>query len=298
MSYFTERHGIREPVKHTTKITIEMYALLFDCCEKYYDNIAWKFPEQCLDGNGICGMDIDKFNNELMFERPSLYRGYNKKIVKPEKNEEYDQYALLDLIEFFANNVRDISFRYWHSYFRHDDLSFAETYNVFDAFRNEINNIFRKTGLMYTLTDKKNVERVIEDSTLTAEVETIVKTIKEIGTRELLEEAIMLFKQPNPSAMKMAVDKIWDAFERLKTYHGADKQKKASIEKIANDISNGQAEYIKLFNDEFSALTNIGNNFRIRHHETNKINITDQRHYDYFFNRCLSLISLAIQYLQ
>ena len=40
------------------------------------------------------------------------------------------------------------------------------------------------------------------------------------------------------------------------------------------------------------------NDYRIRHHETDKVEITDVRYYDYFFNRCLSLIALAIQYLQ
>jgi hypothetical protein len=53
-----------------------------------------------------------------------------------------------------------------------------------------------------------------------------------------------------------------------------------------------------LFEEEFRVLTNIGNRFCIRHHETNKINITDIRHCDYFFNRCLSLIALALQYLK
>ena len=74
--------------------------------------------------------------------------------------------------------------------------------------------------------------------------------------------------------------------------------KKTSATKIVNDIANGQADFIALFNTEFKALTDIGNNFRIRHHETNKIDITDIRHFDYFFNRCLSLIGLAIQYLE
>jgi len=45
-------------------------------------------------------------------------------------------------------------------------------------------------------------------------------------------------------------------------------------------------------------LTSIGNKYRIRHHETDKIDITDVRYYDYLFNRCLSLIALAIKYLQ
>lgn len=63
-------------------------------------------------------------------------------------------------------------------------------------------------------------------------------------------------------------------------------------------MANSQQDFIKLFDDEFRTLTSIGNDFRIRHHEISKIDITDNRHYDYFFNRCLSLIALAIQYLR
>ena len=87
------------------------------------------------------------------------------------------------------------------------------------------------------------------------------------------------------------------AIERLKTYY-ATMGKKSSASKIVGDIAGGNLNYIALFNAEFKALTDIGNDFRIRHHETSKIDITDPRHYDYFFNRCLSLIALAIQYLQ
>ena len=303
MSYFTERHGMRKPIECTSTITVEMYALLFDCCEKYYDNIAWKFPEQCPDGNGICGIDMSKFSNELMFEIPSLYRGYNGQIEKPRKkdysrdDEEFDQYALFDLIELIAINIRDISNRFWHSYWSHNDLRFANANNTFLKFRNEINSIFEKTGLLYTLTDKKAIERVIENSVLSADVEDAVKTIGEPGTKELLYEAVVLFKQPSPAARKTAVEKMWDALERLKTYYTT-LDKKASAEKIVNDMSNGQAEFVKLFNEEFRALTDIGNGFRIRHHETNKTDIVDMQHFDYFFNRCLSLISSAIHYLK
>ena len=73
--------------------------------------------------------------------------------------------------------------------------------------------------------------------------------------------------------------------------------KKSSVTKIVDDMSNSHTSFVDLFNDEFKALTGIGNNYRIRHHETDKIDITDIKHYDYFFNRCLSLIALAIQYL-
>jgi hypothetical protein len=74
--------------------------------------------------------------------------------------------------------------------------------------------------------------------------------------------------------------------------------KKASVAKIVDDMANSRVEFSTIFDEEFRALTKIGNDFRIRHHETNKTDITDSRHYDYFFNRCLSLIALAIQYLK
>ena len=63
-------------------------------------------------------------------------------------------------------------------------------------------------------------------------------------------------------------------------------------------MANDHDDFAELFNTEFMILTDIGNKYRIRHHETNKIDIIDIRYYDYLFNRCLSLIALAIQYLE
>ena len=67
---------------------------------------------------------------------------------------------------------------------------------------------------------------------------------------------------------------------------------------MISNMAAGQPAYIELFTAEFKVLTKIGNEYRIRHHETDKIEIMDLRFYDYFFNRCLSLLALAIQYLQ
>ena len=304
MSYFTERHGMREPIEQTSTITIEMYSLLFDCCEKYLENLAWLFPNWCPDGYGCCGLDYEKYNNALMFEIPALFRDkYNKKIKKPiysgpfQQADDFDQYALLDFIEYIGFNCKDITVRDFHSYFMHNHINLLETSSVFKNFYKEINNIFNKTGLLYILTPNKLIERVVENDIISQKIKTDIETLKEPGIKELMEEAINLFKQPNPVALKTAVEKIWDALERLKTFY-TEFDKKDSIKKIVNDMSNGQADFLNLFNEEFITLTNIGNNFRIRHHETDRIDITDIRHYDYFFNRCLSLISLAIQYLK
>ncbi len=307
MAYYTERHGMRKPIEKTYSITPEKYSLLLKCCEKYDQNIAWKYPLQCPDGYGCCGLDRNLFESDLAFEIPSLYRGRDGSVVPPEshynifdneaKCDEYDQYSLLDYIEFYANNCRDVAIGDYHRYYGHNHLICKPTANVFFQFQEEINGVFNKTGLLYQLTDEKTIERTVEVGPLTSEIEQSIAVIQEKGTRELLQEAIAKYREPYPQSSRDAVEKIWDALERLKTYYTS-LDKKASAAKIVNDMGNGESRFVELFNTEFKALTDIGNAFRIRHHETNKVDITDQRHYDYFFNRCLSLIALAIQYLQ
>ena len=99
MSYYTQRHGLRQPVEKTYDITYEMYAMLFDCCEKYFENIACKYPEECPDGNGCCGISYSKFNNALTFEIPTLFKDGRGCIAKPQRatgyydgdDDQYDQ---------------------------------------------------------------------------------------------------------------------------------------------------------------------------------------------------------------
>lgn len=307
MAYYTERHGMRRPVAKTYDISIEKYALLLHCCEKYYNNLAWKYPAQCPDGQGCCGLDHEQFRLDLRYEIPTLYRDTADCIAVPtvhhnifssnDEEDEYDQFALLDLIEFFAANVRDVVVGSFHSYFGHHHLTCQNSRNVCAQFRDEINDIFRKTGLLYELNTDLQVERIVENSPLTPAVESAIAAVKEAGARELLQEAILLHRSPYPADIRDAVEKLWDAYERLKTYYTT-MNKAKSAEKIVNDMAAGQAPYVTLFDTEFRALTKIGNDYRIRHHETDKVEITDVRYYDYFFNRCLSLIALAIQYLQ
>lgn len=89
-----------------------------------------------------------------------------------------------------------------------------------------------------------------------------------------------------------AIEKLWDAFERIKTYLiGKDKKEKAEslIKLISNEINSS------IFETEFKTLTDIGNNYMIRHAETDKIRINDNINQDYLFFRMLALLNLAIQ---
>ena len=88
----------------------------------------------------------------------------------------------------------------------------------------------------------------------------------------------------------MAVEKLWDAFERIKTYFGPDKKKAVEIliKQISGDLNNTH------FNEEFKKFTNIGNNYRIRHHETNKAEIKEDKYLSYLFFSMLNLLNLCL----
>jgi len=185
-----------------------------------------------------------------------------------------------DLQTFIMNNYPRFVF---------DAIELFDKYNN-NTFSDEVNLIFQNHGFPFRLSGGK-----IERTKLIIDTKEI---IREPGLRELIDQACSLYRSDNISEKQIAVEKLWDAFERLKTYYGTGNQKGASAEKIVNYISNNDNNYISLFNEEFIKLTKIGNDFRIRHHEMNKIDITDANYYDYFFQRCFALIDLALKYLK
>jgi hypothetical protein len=207
----------------------------------------------------------------------------------------FDPHSILDLIEIIGENCKGNEKIYYHSFCGHHHLKLLDTRNIFKDFREAINTKFTVTGLLYELTDTKKVGRVIQHSTFSPSVESNIKSIKEQGLNDLLNDACNLFKSREPKNTKFAVKYLWHAFERLKTYY-APLDKKESSDKIINDMSCSQEEIKTIFTDEFDKLTKIGNKFTIRHSEIGIIEINDQRHYDYFFNRCLALIATAIQH--
>lgn len=303
MSYYTERHGLRAPIEKTYEVTIDRYNMLFDCCERYFENIAWQYPNQCPDNNALCyGLDILKFSEDMTYEIPTLFKESGIVSKPKEKHnifssgyecDDYDQNALFDLIELVCEKSRDIVNKNYHKFFGHYDLEFGETSNIKGTFIDDINKIFAKTGLLYELSKSGIINRIVENTPISKQLLEDIDELNEQGLKELLDTAISYHLASDPSKNRDAVEKIWDAFERLKTYYG---DKKSSSDKIIEEMALND-KYFQLFNDEFKTLTQIGNSFRIRHHEKDKIEIPDIRYCDYLFNRCLSLIGTTIKYL-
>ena len=108
----------------------------------------------------------------------------------------------------------------------------------------------------------------------------------------LLNTARQKFLDPDVHDRREALEKLWDAWERLKTLESSDKQ--ASVRALLDKVSNEPA-FRKVLETEARALTEIGNSFMIRHSEIGKVPIQDDEHVDYLFHRMFVLIRLILR---
>ena len=108
----------------------------------------------------------------------------------------------------------------------------------------------------------------------------------------LLEKACDAFRDPAPSKQYDALKDLWDAFERAKTIHPSQDKKQgiaALLERASDD-----AAVRDVLSVEMKALSDIGNQFHIRHFETNRTPLTEPALVDYFFHRMLALLQALL----
>ena len=101
---------------------------------------------------------------------------------------------------------------------------------------------------------------------------------------------------------KVSILILWNKLEmllrKLKLTVTNQLYKKKFADNIIDELSDGNNDDRCMFTSEFKSLTDIGNSYRIRHHETNKIDIRRDLYYKYFYKRGLVLISIIIENLQ
>lgn len=234
---------------------------------------------------------MNEYNETFMFTSETNFNYYKsindlvlEDITKFYIPKHYVGSELVEINEFsdFKEGTRPFTvFDVIESFNRHTTKS--------SQFRNEINAIFKLNNINVELRNGEvhstsNKAIGLDDST----------NINEAGLEELIRTAEDSY---NKGEYSYAVEKIWDAFERIKTYYPT-LDKKKSEEKIINDISYGNEHIKKMFDNEFKVLTDTGNSYRIRHHEINKIDISKELHYKYFYKRCLALISVIVENFQ
>lgn len=216
-------------------------------------------------------------------------------------NTSVGEQAFYELAQFYTPKCYDRKNKYSETSNLDDFIARTSPYCVLDMveifgrqtlspkqYVTDLNLFFRTLNLQFKMIDG-HIELLPSQA-----IKADLSVVPEAGIKELIQEASTYYNNGN---LQIAVEKLWDALERLKTYH-EDLNKKDSVNKIVNDMGCNIDEYVELFGDEFKALTEIGNKFRIRHHEMSKIEIADNRHLEYFYKRCLSLITTVVLFIK
>jgi hypothetical protein len=280
--------------------------------------LACNFAAECQDGRVVCGCNEHQLENALKGEIPDLpvpvvqariyeqsYNDFNflddednnqSNVQKPNRVDGLpNKYAILDFLQFLYENIIDpIEFRY-HDYHRHYHYSFSDDGVFKSQFRERINKIFSRNGIVFFLDEDGQIKRSIPKS--------IAKIITDIRfntgderLNELLEIAYSKFVLPRSESRIESLEKIWDAFERMKTYF--EENKRLSAPKLINIVSEDNTLFSEYLNSEFAQLTKIGNEFQIRHFERDKVKLESNLHIDYLFYRMSSLIHLCVEKLK
>lgn len=274
--YKEDENAIFFPFSQRNEKALKSKKLVLTLPKKIRDQLLY-LMESCNEDfreSDETGCNYDITTIEYLFR--DLTQFYQPKCFDAKK-----QYVVTsDIREFICNNYPAFVF---------DALELFARHTMHKDFEVKTNALLQHNSIPYrfeygTIVNSFNIQQK----------DALIAPVQEAGLKELLQDAF-IYKEKGD--LSIAVEKLWDAFERLKTNY-ISINKKASIQKIIKDMGNGQNEFEQLFDDEFAILTKIGNNFRIRHHETDKTDIKDIRHYEYFFNRCYSLIEVATKYLQ
>lgn len=109
---------------------------------------------------------------------------------------------------------------------------------------------------------------------------------------QLLDAASAAFADPSPRRQRDAMEKLWDAWERLKSVQ-VPGNKQASTAQLL-DAAASEPKFRQLLEAEARALTDIGNAFHIRHFETDKMDIKRAEHTNYLFHRLFAFIQLLV----
>jgi hypothetical protein len=109
---------------------------------------------------------------------------------------------------------------------------------------------------------------------------------------DLLNTARNKFLNPDVHDRREALEKLWDAWERLKTLEAEDKKRSVGL---LLDKASPDSRFRGVLESEAKALTDIGNSFMIRHTEVGKVPIRHHEHVDYLFHRMFDLIRLLLR---
>ena len=246
------------------------------------------YPDACPDGRGPIGTNVDMLRAAIHGE----IRGLPLWPWLAQSYEPPETIPILELIEFCWRHIGQPTQTGYHDYFDHHHLRFDIRLGRHN-FTENVNLIFRRNGLAYTLTSEGRVER-LGPPVLSEELASSNFATGDPELDRILQSARRKFFDPSEDVRREALLDLWDAWERLKTT-GEGHNKRDQIASLLDDAAgSAKPKFRAHLEKEALELTSIGNNHQIRHTEVTQEKIENAEHVDYLFHRLFSMIHLIL----
>lgn len=286
-TYFTDREFGARPRSAET-VDERVWTALRGLIETRVEDGSFglRFPKACDDpGREPYGTDEARFGNILSAEVPH--------VAWPMAWHETPQTpVILDVLEFCAKAVgRPVRGRH-HDYPRHTHITGWDQPAGLAAFVEDVNLILARNGIAFELGPDGQARRLLP-SHLGQDLLAANFATGDAETDRLLEDARRRFLAPKIEDRRDGLEKLWDAFERIKTLEpGADK--KAAADAILDRAARPDSRLRQVLAAEAMALTGIGNAHRIRHSETDQESLETTAQVDFLFGRLFAFINLLL----
>lgn len=240
---------------------------------------AQDFPIPCDDGKGVYACDREGLIATIRAEIPDLGYHFYQRGLPP-------TLAILDFLELMYRHASEASEGSYHAYFEHHHLRFDRDAGRCQL-RETVNRLLARSGSVYELDERGRVQRLMP-SPIHDLLALELPPTRDAEFDRLLAVSAQKYLDPDPVVRAEGLEKLWDAFERVKTLLHRDKKKGAS--RLVEEAADGATpEEVGLLRAEMEVLTDIGNEFRIRHHETRVSELTTESS-DQLFIRMYALL--------
>jgi hypothetical protein len=215
-SFYSDRTAGRRPrdIEHLPAQTWRgLLALIQNKIDSNW--MAKQFPEMCPDGNGVVGTNRVGLSDLLQALVPDLDWPVGQ-------SEQPATSVALDLVDFVAQRIAKPEPKRYHDFFKHHELDF-DIGSGRAEFRQEMNLLFARGGVAFELDTEMRMARLgppegrqaLADLRPDTGDSTLDQLIVEARTRYLSRDA---------RDVRIGLEKLWDAFERLKTIEGGSKK--------------------------------------------------------------------------
>ncbi len=296
--YFSDREN--GPRARTEQIiSPEVWAGLVATVQALVNSGAFglRFPERCPDGQAICGCDEDVIAASVIAEMPGLtWPLETSRLVDDGFLRQHGPFApdtllILDFVEFvYASVAKPLPGRL-HDFFNHHHFTFDQQSGQ-EEFRATVNRIFARNGVAFEMLSNGRIVRILPP-VLGDDLKRMVFRTGDRILDNMLEESRAKFTDRNPLLRREGLERLWDAWERLKSL--ADPEDKKKSIKIILDATAEEVALRQRLENEAKELTDIGNSHLIRHTELKQIPVIDVDHVDYLFHRLFAMIQLLLR---